>query len=264
MADAATGQVAATAAEVYERDFVPALFAPWAEPIVDAARVSLAHCVVDVGCGTGVAARAARRRAGDDGAVIGVDPNDGMLAVAARLAPDIDWRMGAAEALPVDDAVADAVIAQFSLMFLADPVAGAAEMARVLRSGGRLAAVTWADLDQNAGYSAMHALLDELFGAEIAEGVRVPFTVGDEDTLAGLLASSFPDVSVEREVRSATFPSIEAWVHTELRGWTASESIDDEMYARFLAEAEGRWSSFTDAAGRVSFPSPALIATAER
>lgn len=53
-----TGQVSKSAAEIYEDFFVPALFQPWARPVV-AARVGQGNRVLDVACGTGVLARAA-------------------------------------------------------------------------------------------------------------------------------------------------------------------------------------------------------------
>lgn len=76
---AARGQVAASAAEVYEEFFVPALFEQWAEPVLDAAGVAVGDVLLDVGCGTGVVARAAARRVGPAGEVTGLDRNAGML-----------------------------------------------------------------------------------------------------------------------------------------------------------------------------------------
>ena len=107
--DAARGQVAAAAAEVYEEFFVPALFGQWAAPMLDAAGVAAGDAVLDVGCGTGVVARAAARRVGPTGEVVGLDRNDGMLAVAARSLEPVTWRQGVAERLPFDDGRFDRV-----------------------------------------------------------------------------------------------------------------------------------------------------------
>ena len=104
MTDATRGQVAASAAEVYEEIFVPALFAPWADRVLDAAAVGAGDRVLDVGCGTGVLARAAARRVGAAGSVVGVDRNEGMLAVAGRASEPVTWRLATAESLPVEDA----------------------------------------------------------------------------------------------------------------------------------------------------------------
>ena len=50
-------ELSANAAEIYERDFVPAMFAQWAPRLADAAQIEEGNHVLDVGCGTGVFAR---------------------------------------------------------------------------------------------------------------------------------------------------------------------------------------------------------------
>ncbi len=260
----ARGFVEPTAAEVYERDFVPALFAVWSPIVLDAAEVAAGQRVVDVGCGTGVLARAAHERVGPEGEVVGVDPNQGMLAVARSVGSAIDWRCGRASSIPVADGWADAVVSQFALMFVDDRSAAAAEMARSLRPNGRLAVATWASIERNPGSSAMYRLLEESFGSTIANELLAPYSIGSADELASALGSAFEDVAVEEVDRPARFASIEAWVHAEIRGWTLSAAIDDEMYDAFLAEARGRWTRFVAADGSVEFSSPALVATARR
>src|SRR5262249_33528429 len=135
-ADAIRGQVSAAAADVYEERFVPALFGQWAEPVLDAAGVGPGDRVLDVGCGTGGVARAAGDRVGPAGEVVGVDVNDGMLALAARSPQPVTWQRAWAEALPFEDARFDRVVSSFALMFFEDRVQGLREAARVLRPGG--------------------------------------------------------------------------------------------------------------------------------
>ena len=102
MSDTDRGQLSASAAEVYDAFFVPALFEQWTEVVLDVGDVRSRHRVLDVGCGTGVLARAAHVRVGGHGHVAGVDPNDGMLTVARRAGPDIEWQPGLAEQLPCE------------------------------------------------------------------------------------------------------------------------------------------------------------------
>jgi ubiquinone/menaquinone biosynthesis C-methylase UbiE len=87
-------------AEVYEEFFVPALFQQWGTRICGIAQVDTGQHVLDVACGTGVLAAAAAERVGPHGAVVGLDPNEDMLAVARRKRARVDWKSGRAEALP--------------------------------------------------------------------------------------------------------------------------------------------------------------------
>ena len=260
--NASTGQVSTTAAEVYEEFFVPALFAQWAAPMLDAVDTQPGDRVLDIGTGTGVLARAALRRVGPTGSVIAVDPNDGMLAVAARLAPELDVRRGVAEQLPVADDETACTTCQFALMFFADRARAISEMARVTRPGGRVAVATWAAIEESPGYAAMVDLVGEVLGGWAAEALRAPFCIGSTDQLEDLLQSSLADVVVRRRAGEARFASLDEWLHTDIRGWTLSDAVDDEQFERLRRAAAERLARFVGADGVVSFATPALIATA--
>lgn len=262
--DATRGQVAAAAAEIYEDFFVPALFGQWTEPMLDAAGVSAGDGVLDVGCGTGVLARAASSRVGATGEVVGLDCNTGMLAVAARSAEPVTWRQGQAENLPFTDASFDRLLCQFALMFFDDRVAALREMARVLRPGGTVAVATWSAVEESPGYASMVDLLRRVVGADAADALLAPFCLGTARAVAELVAPVFLDVVVTRQEGFARFDSIEAWLHTDVRGWTLAGMIDDDTFDRLLSEARRVLDRYTDAQGRVSFAAPALIATATK
>jgi len=99
--------------------------------------------VVDVGCGAGLDSLIAARMVAPTGHVIGVDMTPTMLAKAAASARamalgNVEFRAGLGEQLPVEDAWADVVISNGVLNLIPDKSAALAEMARVLRPGGRL------------------------------------------------------------------------------------------------------------------------------
>lgn len=99
--------------------------------------------VVDVGSGAGTDCLIAGRAVGPDGAVMGVDMNDSMLARARRAADaagldQVGYRRGLAEDLPVEDGWADRVISNGVLNLVPDKPAAYAEVFRVLRPGGEL------------------------------------------------------------------------------------------------------------------------------
>lgn len=260
----AKGQVIRSAAEVYESFFVPALFEEWAPRVADALSIGPGQVVLDVACGTGVLAREAARRVGAPG-VVGLDRNPDMLAVARAQAPSIEWRAGRAEELSFDDGRFDAVGCQFGLMFFDDRARALREMWRVLRPGGVLAVAVWARLDDNPGYAAVVAMLQDLFGDAIANELRAPFALGDVDALRGLLAGAgIADAQVATIAGRARFPSIDAWVETDIRGWTLADRLDDAALARLVHEARIRLRRFAADGGEVRFDAPAHLVTARR
>jgi SAM-dependent methyltransferase len=263
MSDSATGQVVASAAEVYDEFFVPALFEQWPPQVADAARIQRDDRVLDVACGTGVLARAVAERVGPGGSVVGLDINPVMLEVARRKAPEIDWRQGPAEALPFADRSFDAVVSQFGLMFFEDRTAAIREMIRVVRPGGRLAVAVWAALEASPGYADLAGILHDLFGEEAADALRAPFVLGNVGTLRAIFADAgLPNVEIATREGAARFPSIEAWIFTEIKGWTLADMLDDGQYQRLLVEAQRRLQHYVRSDGSVSFGATTHIASA--
>jgi ubiquinone/menaquinone biosynthesis C-methylase UbiE len=265
MNDSERGQVSKSAAEVYEEFFVPALFREWPPRVMAAAELRPGQRVLDVACGTGVLARAVASEVGPTGSVVGLDVNAGMLDIARRQAPLLDWRQGRAEGLPFEDGEFDSVVSQFGLMFFENQAAAIEEMTRTLRNGGRLAVAVWDRLETSPGYAAVTRLLRRLFGDEIAGAMRAPFSLGDRTILQPLFeGQGLEDVRVATEPGSARFPSIQSWMYTDVRGWTLADLLDEEQYQRLVAEAEKELQSFVIGDGSVRFDSPAHIVSARR
>lgn len=101
-----------------------------------------ARRVLDLGCGTGVAARAIASDPGFSGQVIGIDVSPFLTAEAARLAAEeglaakVEFRVGNSQQLDLPDSSVDAAIAHTLISHVLDPLAVLKEMARVVRPGG--------------------------------------------------------------------------------------------------------------------------------
>ena len=110
----------------------------WRRLAVRAAAVRPGDAVLDVCCGTGDLAVELRRAVGPSGRVVGLDFSPQMLAVAGRKSAAVEWREGDALALPFADGEFAAATVGFGVRNLADYARGFAEMARVVRPGGRV------------------------------------------------------------------------------------------------------------------------------
>ena len=250
------------AAEAYEALHVSALFAEWAVPVLDAAGVEPGHRVLDVACGTGVLARTALSRVGPAGTVVGLDPGRGMLAVAERIAPSVDWQLGTAEALPFPDDSFDRVVSQFGLMFFVDRAGALHEMLRVLKPGGRLAVAVWDSLDNQPSYSLEVELLQRMIGQAGADALRAPFNLGDRGDLADLFESAgLGSPEITSHTGTGRFPNIRTMVEADLRGWLPIMGVDltEDQIENVLAEAENVLAGFVEPNGDVVFDSPAHI-----
>lgn len=253
-------------AEVYDELFVPALFAQWGPRIAEAAAIEPGQDVLDVGCGTGVLALAAAKRAGAGGRVVGLDPNEQMLAVARRKPAAVTWQPGRAESLPFADASFDAVVSQFALMFFESKPTAIAEMLRVLRPRGRLAIAVWDALERAPGYLALTGLLRELFGSGVADAMRAPFALGDRHELQHLLAGAGAAcVEVKTQPGIVSFSSVDAMISTERACvWTLGGLLDERQFALVRAQARDVLRPFVRGDGSVQFDCPAHIVTAQK
>lgn len=200
---------AETPAENYQRFFVPAIGAPVADDLIDIAGLQPGQRVLDVACGTGVATRLAAERVGAAGAVVGLDVNPGMLAVARSHSPpelSIEWSEASADSMPLPDEAFDVVLCQMGLQFVPDRRAALREMWRVLERGGR--AIVTVPGPKPPVFKIMSDALAHHLGPEAASFADLVFSLHDVDELAELLHSAgFREADVQAKPKILHLPA---------------------------------------------------------
>ena len=211
-------QLVEDSAEAYQRYLAPIFLEPSADRLLAHAGVRAGERVLDVACGTGCVARAAARRVGAGGTVVGLDLNEGMLAVARRVSAGapIEWREGDAASLPFPDGSFDVVTCQQALQFFPDRPQALREMRRVLAPGGRAALAVFRGLAQSPAYAPLADALGRHVAAEAAAVLRSIFPAWTRDEVRALvLGAGFRGVETRIEVGSIRYPSAEEFLRQE-------------------------------------------------
>jgi SAM-dependent methyltransferase len=195
------------AADAYDR-FMGRYSVPLAPQLADFAGIAAGQRVLDVGCGPGALTAELVTRLGP-AAVSAVDPSEPFVAAARERHPGVSVRRASAEELPFEDQAFDAALAQLVVHFMADPVVGLSEMARVTRKQRVVAACVW---DHAGGQGPL-----SLFWEAARE---LDSDVEDESQLAGAreghLAQLFQVAGLHEIEESALsvdveHPSFEEW-----------------------------------------------------
>ncbi|MGN6380729.1 MAG: class I SAM-dependent methyltransferase [Gaiellales bacterium] len=181
---------------------------PIAPQLADLAGVAAGQRVLDVGCGTGALTQELVGRAGA-GSVSAVDPSEQFVAAMQERFPGLDVRAGSAEQLPFEDDSFDTALAQLVVHFMTDPVAGLAEMARVVRPGGTVAASVWDFGGGNAPLSMFWRVAQELDPSAPGEGRRAG--TRDGQLVEILTAAGLRDVEQAVLSVEVTHESFEEW-----------------------------------------------------
>jgi len=129
------------AADSYDR-FMGQYSSQLSAQLAELAGIEAGQRVIDVGCGPGALTTELVQRLGAN-AVAAVDPSEQFVEAARERHPGVDVQLAPAEDLPFADDEFDAALAQLVVHFMADPIAGLAEMRRVTRPDGVVAASTW-------------------------------------------------------------------------------------------------------------------------
>jgi SAM-dependent methyltransferase len=226
-------------------DFFGRITSRLVRPLLDAAEVRSGIRMLDVASGPGYAAVGGAERGAS---VVGVDMAEAMVVLAARLHPQLEFRVGNAEALPFPDNAFDAAVGNFVMLHLARPERAAAEFFRVLSPGGRLALTVWDVPERTRLFGVFLDAVAEA-GAQPPDIPAGPtfFRFSDDDEFARLLREQkFEGVAVETITFSADVSSPDAlWqgllagtVRTSALIQRQSEGMQRRIYTAFTRVLE--------------------------
>ena len=255
-----------TAAQIYEQSFVPSVARPASGQLFELAELRPGQRVLDLACGTGVAARRAAEEVGSTGSVVGVDLSPEMLAVARTIpAPDgveIEWEEADAGSLPLPAGSVDVTLCHMGMMFFADKAAALAEVRRVLVSDGRFALSTPGAIQ--APFELLDRALVEHINPDLGGFVRAVFSLHDPDVVTSLLGEAgFVDIDgITRTIplqlpRPAEF--LWQYIASTPLGVFVGNAPDDAQ-AALEKEIVETWQPFVDDDGHLAIDQPMVYA----
>ena len=197
-------------------EFVDEHLALATEALLDAAAIGEGNAVLDLAAGPGGAGLAAAERVGPSGTVVLSDVAAEMAGVAARRAsahPQVSAAVFDQSEIAAENGRFDAVICRHGLMFVEDAVGAVREAARVLRPGGRYAAMTWGPREENPWLGLVLDAVGEQFGVPFPPpNVRGPFSLDDAALLMSVLQDGgLAGVQVETIATPMCAASLKAW-----------------------------------------------------
>jgi ubiquinone/menaquinone biosynthesis C-methylase UbiE len=169
------------------------------------AELRRAGAVLDVGCGTGVITEELSRRT--RGRVTGLDLDPAMIGFAASWIPDVEWVVGDAHCLPFQSESFDLVLCSFLLLWTTKPDLAVQEMARVVREGGVILAVTEPDYGGRIDYPediALGPLMEESLRCEganprIGRSLKALLSATGLKAQSGIIGSMWDDRQMAEE-----------------------------------------------------------------
>jgi SAM-dependent methyltransferase len=241
----------AVAADAYDR-FMGRYSVPLGPRLADFAGVEAGQRVLDVGCGPGALTEELVTRVGAAN-VAAVDPSEPFVEAARERYPEVDVRRASAEDLPFVDDEFDAALAELVVHFMAEPVAGLREMARVTRGDGVVAACVW---DHAPGGAGPLTLFWE--AARALDG-----TVQDESRLAGShegdLKRLFREAGLDDVQETALSVSVE---HPTFEDWWEPYTLGVGPAGVYTSGLDAQQQARLRERCRELLPSPPFVVTA--
>lgn len=254
-----------TAAEAYEKHMVPGMFLRWTERVVSLAAPQPGEHVLDVACGTGIGARVSATCVGTGGRVVGLDIDPGVVEVARKVsqgaAAPAQWHCASALSMPFAATEFDLSLCLQGLQFFPDRVAGLAEIRRVLKPSGRLAASIWGALENNKGHHAVVQAL-ELQGVDATAARRACSFCSADDIRDTVARAGFARIELRSEDGVSDFASIQSFIDGMTIGAPSTRhavaQLSADGRARFVRDVSTMLEPYVSN-GRLAYPMRAFI-----
>lgn len=246
------------------------MYAPLTRALIKEAQIVAGQSVLDIGGGSGEPSLTIAGVVGPSGQVTFTDPTAGMVKAAReeserRGLGNIEFHQSAAEKLPFADNSFDVVVGRLSPMFFADVPGALREILRVVKLGGRLALLVWADRELNPFFTVISEVLNRFVPAEPEdEDAPAAFRFARPGKLAKLLEEARAVSVNERALQFDTEAPVDI---SEF--WGLRTEMSDTFRTKLAKLAPDEVSAVRDAvlkaaavyfeSGSMSFPSQVLI-----
>ncbi len=208
--------------KLYDEYLVPLIFQSYADDLVSRLTLRPASRVLEVAAGTGVVTRRMASTLPESVSIVATDLNQAMLDLAREVGTQrpVEWRQADAMQLPFEDAVFDAVVCQFGVMFFPEKAKAFSQARRVLKPGGVFLFNVWDRIETNEFADTVTQALEPLFPKDPPRFLaRTPYgyydfeAIGQDLRQGGFTAAPTIDTVTARSIASS--PRIPAMAYCQ-------------------------------------------------
>lgn len=216
---------------------------PAQERLLDAAGLENGEHVLDISCGTGLVTFPIAEAVGAEGSVTGIDLSEGMIEKAKGIAGkrnilDVNFKAMDAEDLELSDESFDVAVNSLGLMYYPDPDKANMEMYRVLKPGGRAAALVWGRR-KACGWAEIFPIVDRRVKTDVCP---LFFQLGSGDSLRhSFEKAGFDEVASDRFEVTLGYKTDEEAIVGAFQGGAVAlayrkfdEATKEEAHAEYL------------------------------
>jgi ubiquinone/menaquinone biosynthesis C-methylase UbiE len=246
------------------------MYAPLTQGLIEEAQIVAGQSVLDIGGGSGEPSLTIAGVVGPSGQVTFTDPTEGMVrasrdAAERRGLKNIEFHQAGAEKLPFANNSFEVAVGRLSSMFFSDVSGALREILRVLKPGGRLAFLVWADREFNPFFTVITEVLNQYLPAEPEdEDAPAAFRFARPGKLAKLVEEAGATAVKERTLKFVTEAPIDISQFWELR-----TEMSDTFRTKLAKLGPDEVSALRDAVlkasavyfenGTMKFPSQVLV-----